>query len=68
MSRNSPSATPLWPLIYGLGIVAFRFGFWRQVGRKTLYSIGMVIMNKRELVSRITITKMMMVLIQQKDE
>ena len=23
MSRNSPSATPLWPLIYGLGIVAF---------------------------------------------
>jgi hypothetical protein len=47
MSRNSPSATPLWPLIYGLGIVAFRFGFWRQVGRKTLYSIGMVIMNKR---------------------
>ena len=63
MSRNSPSATPLWPLIYGLGIVAFRFGFWRQVGRKTLYSIGMVIMNKRELVSRITITKMMMVLI-----
>jgi hypothetical protein len=23
MSRSSPSATPLWPLIYGLGIVAF---------------------------------------------
>jgi hypothetical protein len=23
MSRGSPSATPLWPLIYGLGIVAF---------------------------------------------
>jgi Flp pilus assembly protein TadB len=23
MSRNSPSATPLWPLIYGLGIVVF---------------------------------------------
>ena len=23
MSRNSPPATPLWPLIYGLGIVAF---------------------------------------------
>jgi hypothetical protein len=23
MSRNSPSAAPLWPLIYGLGIVAF---------------------------------------------
>ena len=48
MSRNSPSASPLWPLIYGLGIVAFRFCFWRQVGRKTLYSIGMVIMNKRK--------------------
>jgi hypothetical protein len=30
---------------------------------KTLYSIGIFIMNKRELVSRITITKMMMVLI-----
>jgi hypothetical protein len=23
MSRTSPSATPLWPFIYGLGIVAF---------------------------------------------
>ncbi|HEY8522137.1 MAG TPA: hypothetical protein VIL14_00095 [Nitrososphaeraceae archaeon] len=23
MSRSSPSATPLWPFIYGLGIVAF---------------------------------------------
>ena len=23
MPRTSPSATPLWPLIYGLGIVAF---------------------------------------------
>jgi hypothetical protein len=23
MSRNNPSAAPLWPLIYGLGIVAF---------------------------------------------
>jgi hypothetical protein len=25
MSRKSQSATPLWPLIYGLGIVAFSF-------------------------------------------
>jgi hypothetical protein len=25
MSRKSPSAAPLWPLIYGLGIVAFSF-------------------------------------------
>ena len=23
MSKSNPSATPLWPLIYGLGIVAF---------------------------------------------
>jgi hypothetical protein len=23
MSRNNPSTAPLWPLIYGLGIVAF---------------------------------------------
>ena len=25
MSRKSQSVTPLWPLIYGLGIVAFSF-------------------------------------------
>jgi hypothetical protein len=25
MSRKSQSASPLWPLIYGLGIVAFNF-------------------------------------------